>query len=98
GMEWATSPSVSLTFAQSSIETFCNGINSQSEATYSVPNTVDTELFLGAISQTGDPSCTTPSTFSTSDCTTALSNIINNCDTSSTSRKYGGVSATNCLA
>jgi len=96
GIEWATAPSIPISFAIESIQTFCNNVGSQNTNSFNLPNS-DTELFLGAISQTGDTTCTSP-TLTASDCISQLGNIFTTCDTTSSTRKYGGISATNCLA
>ncbi|KAF2792903.1 hypothetical protein K505DRAFT_350304 [Melanomma pulvis-pyrius CBS 109.77] len=67
---------------------------------FEVPDTAGTKLFLGAISQSGDSTCTIlrKRAVSANDCKEQLSKVINGCDTNSISRKYGGVSATKCMA
>ncbi|KAM3070543.1 hypothetical protein ACMFMF_007997 [Clarireedia jacksonii] len=92
-IEWTTTPSVSQAFAESIVETFCNNINNQNTDMFAVPNTANYILFLGAILQIDDPTCTSL-TISPSDCIEDLGKLINGCDTNSTSRKYGGVCAT----
>lgn len=96
-IEWATAPSVSQDFAESSMKTFCNNVNSQSTAIFAVPNTVNTILFLGVILQTDDSACTALNV-SPSECISQIGNIISGCDSNSVSRKYGGVSVTGCVS
>jgi hypothetical protein len=96
-IEWATAPSVSQAFAESTVETFCNNINNQNTDMFAVPDTANDLLFLGAILQIDDPTCTSL-TVSPSACIEELGILIDGCDTNSTSRKYGGVSATECIS
>ncbi|TVY84131.1 hypothetical protein LSUE1_G002188 [Lachnellula suecica] len=96
-MEWATAPFVSQAFAESSLKTFCDNINSQSTEVFPAPGTADTMLFLGAILQIDDPTCTSLKV-SSSDCLSQLGQTITGCDTSSTSRKYGGIGVTECIS
>jgi hypothetical protein len=96
-IEWATAPSVSQAFAASTVQTFCKSIHNQTTDMFPVPNTANDMLFLGAILQIDDPTCTSV-TISPTDCLLELAKLIDGCDTNSTSRKFGGVSATECIS
>ncbi|KAK0099341.1 hypothetical protein ONS95_006298 [Cadophora gregata] len=96
-IEWATAPSVSHDFATNSLRTFCDNVNRQRTATFAVPNTANRKLFLGALLQTDDPACTVLNV-SPSECMSQMSNIFASCDSSSPSRKYGGVSVSGCVS
>jgi len=43
-IEWATAPSVSQAFAESTVATFCNNINNQNTDMFAAPGTADNTL------------------------------------------------------
>lgn len=99
GSEWATAPYVSQAFFQSSADAFGNNINTKNTDIFNVPDTADTKLYLGVVSQSGNPeNATVAAVVSVSECKTQLSNVILGCDTTSSARKFGGVSTTGVLA
>jgi hypothetical protein len=106
-MEWATAPSVTQKFAQSTIEKFCNTVGPKNTGLFDVPGAAGTKLMLAAVKQSDDPACATMGTkpnplgktsdaISPDECKKQLSAVFNSCDTNSIERKFGGVSITQC--
>jgi hypothetical protein len=89
--------------ATTAISSFCASVNqslSNTTSIYSKDYPIDgsTMLSFGAGWQLGDPACSTGRSITTEECNAQLRMVLNDCDTASVTRKYGGYRINNCVS
>ena len=106
GIDYLEQPSAPHQFVQENIPAFCDMIEGtpmsaakQNSLTlmYPLPSP-GFDVLLSAGWQVGDETCTETRAPSLDECITQLSQVLNNCDTDSRQRKYGGTRVNSCIS